>query len=160
MKKLDFDVFSLITPLTKPVSITPDSFPTTPVPRNYPLRLANAIRSNRFSLPQVEMLGRQMTQGPSPVRWLHFSQYEVPDYALRKVITELDESDQRAIRAYLWSNGDMRYDAESRRWVEFDPPFTLEAERAFKRVFKVLEQLAVLRLHVPQKEVEDGGPAL
>lgn len=161
MKKLHFDVFSLITPLSKPVPLTPDAPPKPPVPRSYPLKLANAMRSSRFGLPQVELLGKQMTPGPSPVRYLHFSKYEVPDYALRKVIKELDETDQSAIRAYLWSNGEMHHDKEHRRWIELDPPFTAETERAFKRVFKVLEQLGVLRLAERQrKEVTNGGPAL
>lgn len=160
MKRLDFDVFSLITPLTKPVPITPDAPPTPPVPPNYPLLLANSIRANRFSLPQIDLVGKQVTQGPSPVRWLHFSRYEVPDYALRKVIRELGKDDQRAIRVYLWSNGELQYDKERGRYIELDPPFTEETERAFKRVFKVLEQLSALRTHTPRKGDEDGGPAL
>lgn len=147
MKKLDFDVFSLITPLTRPVTLTPDAPPAPPVTTNYPLRLANSIRRNSFVFPQVELIGKQMTQGPSPVRYLRFSGYEVPDYALRKIVSELDEADQRAIRAYLWSNGEMRHDKEDNRWIELDPPFTQEAEQAFKRVFKILEQLGILRAY-------------
>lgn len=141
-KKLDFDVFALITPLSKPVALTPDTAPAQPAPPNYALRLANAIRSNRFRLPQVDMLGEQVTKGPSPVRLLHFGSYRVRDFALFKVISELEDCDRSEIRRYLWSDG--RWVREGDRWIELDPPFTSEAERAFRRVFKTLEQLDLL----------------
>lgn len=122
---------------------------------------AGCFRANRFRLPQIDLVGKQMTQAPSPVRVLHFGRYEVPDYALQKVIRELDESDQRLIRAYLWSNGEVIYDAVDRKYVELDPPFPRDTERAFKRVFKILEQLGVLTLSTPLKRGDDnGGPAL
>lgn len=141
-KKLDFDVFALITPLSRPVALTPDTAPAQDAPPNYALRLANAIRSNRFRLPQVDMFGEQVTGGPSPVRLLHFGPYQVRDFALFKVISELEDSDKRAVRAYLWNDG--QFVLEGGKWLELDPPFTSEAERAFRRVFKTLEQLDLL----------------
>ena len=158
MKKIDFDVFALISPLQKPVTLTPDKAPALKVPTpppSYALLLANSIRANRFVLPQVEMLGKQMTQGPSPVRILHFGPFEVPDFALQKVIRELDEADIRAIRSYLWNIGEIVRDPETMKWVELDPPFAFETERAFKRVFKILEQLGVL-VRAPRRRRRDN----
>lgn len=158
MKKLDFDVFALITPLDKPVLLTLDTPSDTSQPHNYALRLANSIRANRFWLPQKNLVGEQVVRGPSPVRVLHFGPYQVKDFALRKVINSLDQSDQRAIRSYLWNNGPM---VKFRgKWIETDPLFTLEAQTAFERVFRLLEQLCLLEDANPRKEENSGGPTL
>ncbi|WP_288482125.1 hypothetical protein [uncultured Deinococcus sp.] len=142
MKKLDFDVFALITPLKKPVLLAPDALPRLrPIP-NYALKLANSIRANRFFLPQKDLVGKQVVRGPSPVRVLRFGPYQVRDFALRKVIDSLDQSDLRAVQTYIWSAGTMvKFEG---RWIEVDPIFTSEAETAFRRIFSLLDQLCLL----------------
>lgn len=141
-KKLDFDVFALITPLSKPVELKPDEPPAQRPPRNHALSLANAIRSNRFYLPQVELLGKQVTKGWHHVRVLEFGPYRVRDFALFKVISELEDSDRSEIRRYLWAETPMVREGD--KWIELSPPFPSQTEEAFERVFNILEQLDLL----------------
>lgn len=138
MKRLNYDVFSLITPLTQPLPA-----PTPPPAITHGQRLAAAMRRNRYVLPQVVLLDKQMTQGPSPVRYLQVGPVEVPDYAIRKVLSELDPTDLQAIRTYLWANGEFK--KEGKRWIELDPPLSFEAEAAFDHVYAVLNALCVFR---------------
>ncbi|MFC6803916.1 hypothetical protein ACFQDE_21060 [Deinococcus caeni] len=145
MKRLDFDVFSLITPLSKPVPL-PQAAPIVPDPPpalSTGQRLAAAMRGNRYVLPQVILLDQQVTQGPSPVRYLQVGHVEAPDYAVRKVLKEIDPQEFQSIQAYLWSNGEVR--KEAGRWIEIDPPLSEEAESAFDHVYAVLEALGVFR---------------
>lgn len=146
MKRLKFDVFSLISPLAGPVDILQDAPLSSEQPDNYPLRLANAIRENCFVIPQEELLGIQVTKNDSPVRMLRFMDYEVPDYAIRKIIEQLDEDDKLAAREYVWKECRTSYSQELGKWITLDPEFSDEAERAFRRVFMLLEQLDLLRL--------------
>ena len=142
MKKLNFDVFALITPLNKPISITPDTEQSSAQHSNYARLLANSIRANKFELPQVALVGKQVVKGPGHVRVLYFGPYQVRDFALRKVINSLSQSDWRAIHSYLWNTGTPIKIGD--RWIETDPIFNDETERAFRRVFNILDQLSLL----------------
>lgn len=160
MKRLDFDVFALITPLSKPVAVLPDTKPINARP-NDALRLANSIRANRFILPQRLLVGKQITRGPSPVRVLRFGPYQVRDFALRKVILSLSASDLRSVRSYLWNTGSM-VKVEG-RWIELDPPFTPDTEAAFNRILSTLEQLCLLEPCDATSQIEEesnGGSTL
>lgn len=154
MKKLDFDAFSLITPLEKKIPLQTD-VPDIP-PDTEHFKLATAMRKSKYFIPQVELLGVMATQSPSPARVLRFARYEVPDYALQKVIKEMDKRDRDAIQRYLWDEGTFEYDKQNRRWIDFDPVFTDEIEKAFQRLLSLLKQLALLK--TVSRTVKNGTP--
>jgi len=149
MKRTPYDVFSLITPLSRPAPLPPAVIPAppatlpTPEPKTTGQRLAAAMRRNRYVLPQVVLLDKQMTQGPSLVRYLQVGQLEAPDYAVRTVLHELDPTAFQAIRTYLWASSEYRQEGE--RWIELDPPLSFEAEAAFEHVYAALNASGMFR---------------
>lgn len=153
-KKINFDVFALITPIEKPVEIELVN-PKAGSLSVEAYLLAVAIRRNQFVLPQVLLLGEQVTKGPSPVRYLQFDRYEVPDYALKKVISQLSNEEKQYVQQYLWDGGRLEYDRANRRYIEIDTPFPIETEKAFHFVYSMLKQLNVLRPR-QRKMVDDG----
>lgn len=143
MKRLDFSVLALISPLQKPVEIMPE-LPSKDEAYNIALKLANSIRESKFILPQVELLGKQMTKGPGHIRMLRFDRYEVADVALFKVIKEMDADDRQRIQGYLWAAPKFMTSPETKMPVELDPPFAA-AEESFKRLFRILDQIGALQ---------------
>lgn len=156
MKRLELDVLALICPSDTPsfsVSlISSKPIPKEAIQRRKPptqaLRLANAIRRNCFVMPQVEMLGEQMTGGPSPIRVLRFHRYEVTDFELRQAMKLVSPEEKSAMESYLWNAPTLKYDQEIKRWLELDPPFTEEAEQAFKKIFKQLRKVGALQVRM------------
>lgn len=155
MKRLEFDVLALIYPSDTPsysVALIPSGpIPEAAVPPTQALRLANAIRRNCFVMPQVEMLGEQMTGGPSPMRVLRFHHYEVADFELRQAMKVVSPEEKSAMESYLWNSPTLKYDQETKKWLELDPPFTDEAERAFKKIFKQLRKTGALQLRTRRR---------
>lgn len=78
--------------------------------RPYAVLLANALRGSKWALPQVLLVGEQVTRGPGCVEVLRVADLRIEDRCVRAAMARLDVGDTQTVRGFLWAKKTERKD--------------------------------------------------